>query len=240
MDNLKLWDSVSKTDPKNTKEAKKGMFTFTSISPMSQFKEATKAFGVQGVKWGIVVGSEVFSSEKHEETVLLNYDAVLYFVYDGERGEIPIHAQEKSCYRTQGANGYLKVDDEARKKVVTNAKTKGLSELGFNADIFMGMFDDQEYRDILDAELRLKNAEDQEVEQEKMFKEFNEWLQQQCEDLKMVPNETALNTVIDRMEQKLRDKLKVLKASGAKLEQSIARLYKAGNEVKLKIQSKGK
>ena len=31
------------------------------------------------------------------------------------------------------------------KKVATDALTKGLSKLGFNADVFMGMFDDNKY-----------------------------------------------------------------------------------------------
>jgi len=228
--NLTLWNSVSRTDPKNTKTAKKGMFSFTSIAPVSQFKEATKVFGIQGIGWGVVVGSEKFVKETFGETIILTYDAVLYFTYDGVRGEIPIHAQEKACYKTQGANGYLKVDDEARKKVVTNAKTKGLSELGFNADIFMGMFDDSEYRDLLDAELRLENAANFEAEQEEMFKDFNAWLKQQCEAIKLIPNESAVNSVINRHETTLCDKLKVMKASPAKIEASLQKLYQYGNQ----------
>jgi len=68
--NLALWDSVSRTDPQYTKVAKKGQFSFTSISPVSQFKEATKAFGIQGIGWGVVVGSEVFVKEAFEKTRL--------------------------------------------------------------------------------------------------------------------------------------------------------------------------
>jgi len=236
--NLTLWDSVSRTDPANTKSAKKGQYHFTSIAPVSQFKEATKAFGIQGIGWGVVVGSEKFVKETFGETIILTYDAVLFFTYEGARGEIPIHAQEKACYKTQGANGYLKVDDEARKKVVTNAKTKGLSELGFNADIFMGMFDDSEYRDLLDAELRLENAASFEAEQEEMFKEFNAWLKNQCEAMSLIPNESAIVSVINRHEITLRDKLKVMKASPAKIEASIKKLYAYGDKQITAIKSK--
>ena len=238
VNNLALWDSVAQTDPKNTKQAQKGMFTFTSIAPVSQFKEATRVFGIQGIGWGVKIGSEKFQKETFAETVILTYDAILFFIYNGERGEIPIHAQEKACYKTQGASGYLKIDDEVRKKVVTNAKTKGLSELGFNADIFMGMFDDAEYRDILDAELRLKNAADIESEQELMFKEFNQWLKTQCEALKLIPNVESINVVVNRHELTLRDKLKVLKASPQKIESSIKKLYAAGNAATDNINSK--
>lgn len=214
------------------------MFVFTSIAPVYQFKTATEAFGVQGIGWGVVVGSEKFQKETFEETIILTYDATLFFIYEGQRGEIPIHAQEKACYRTQGPKGYLKIDDEVRKKVVTNAKTKGLSELGFNADIFMGLFDETEYRDILDAELRIEQSDNEEAEKEVMHKEFNSWLKQQCDDLLLVPNVESLGVVVDRMESKLRDKLKVLKSSPEKLKKSIERLYAAGNNAKQLIESK--
>ena len=236
--NLVLWDSVTKTDPQYTKQAQKGQYYFTSIAPVYQFREATRVFGIQGIGWGILVGSEKFQKETFDETVILTYDAILYFTYDGQRGEIPIHAQEKACYRTQGANGYLKIDDEVRKKVVTNAKTKGLSELGFNADIFMGMFDNSEYRDLLEAELRLENSEHFEVEKGKMFKEFNSWLKSQCDALMLVPNSAAVKAVVDRNEKTLRDKLKVIKASPQEIEQSINRLYEAGNQANQLIKTK--
>jgi len=236
--NLSLWDSVSRTDPQYTKTAKKGQYHFTAITPVSQFKEATKVFGIQGIGWGVAIGSEKFVKETFGETVILTYDAILYFTYEGQRGEIPIHAQEKACYKTQGANGYLKVDDEARKKVVTNAKTKGLSELGFNADIFMGMYDNSEYRDLLEAELRLENAANFEEEQEEMFKEFNIWLKHQCESILLIPNESAVKSVIDRHETTLRDKLKVMKASPAKIEASIQKLYQYGNKQNETIKQK--
>ena len=236
--NLVLWDSVSKTEQRYTKAAKKGQYHFTSIAPMSQFMKATEVFGIQGIGWGIKIGSEVFVKEEFGETIILTYDAILFFTYDGVKGEIPIHAQEKACYRTQGANGYLKVDDEARKKVVTNAKTKGLSELGFNADIFLGMFDDAEYRDILDAEFRLKNAADSEAEKEVMFNEFNLWLKSQCDSILKIPNSASVKLVIDRHEPVLRDRLKVLNASQQKVEQSIKRLYAAGKMAEELINNK--
>ena len=43
-------------------------------------------------------------------------------------------------------------DDDAVKKVATDALTKGLSRLGFNSDVFEGLFDDNKYV----AEMNLK------------------------------------------------------------------------------------
>jgi len=173
--NLDLWDSVSKTNPKFTKEGQKGAFKFTAISPIYQFKNATEAFGVQGIGWGVVIGSEVFEESEYGTTKILSYDATMFFNFDGVRGEIPIHASEKSCYQTQGANGYMKIDDEARKKVVTNAKTKGLSELGFNADIFMGEFDNPDYVKAVGNEFKLEGAENQIEERAAQQKEYEDW-----------------------------------------------------------------
>lgn len=194
-ENLKLWDSVSKTDPLYTKKAKKGQFTFTAITPMSQFKKATEAFGIQGIGWGVVIGSEVFQEKEYGTTIILSYDAVMFFKINGERGEIPIHASEKSCYLTQGANGYMKIDDEVRKKVVTNAKTKGLSELGFNADVFMGMFDDPNYVDYRNYEESIEKSENRTQEINEKTEEFNEWCRQEITVYPSLKNISTLTLV---------------------------------------------
>jgi len=83
MSNLALWDKVQKTDPAFTKQASKGAHNFTSVAPMYQNKKATEQFGIQGIGWGIVVGSEVFQEVTYGTTTILSYDAVLYFIVDG-------------------------------------------------------------------------------------------------------------------------------------------------------------
>lgn len=158
--NLNLWKSVEKTDPQYTSQGKKGQYHFTSIAPVYQIKNATEQWGPFGAKdgWGIKIGSENISNTTIGETILINYDAVLYY----PDGELPIHACEKLAYKTNGANAYLKVDEDARKKVVTNALTKGLSYLGFNADIFTGQFDDYDYLSTIKAESEIKKSENKE------------------------------------------------------------------------------
>ena len=42
-------------------------------------------------------------------------------------------------------NAKTKIDDNFAKKLETDALTKAISKLGFNADIFMGKFDDTRY-----------------------------------------------------------------------------------------------
>lgn len=208
--NLKLWKSVEETDVKYTKKAKKGQHQFTSITPMSQFKKATEQFGIQGIGWGIKIGSEVFMEQTIGTTNLLNYDAILFFKYDGELGEIPIHATEKLSYQTQGANGYLKIDDEVRKKVVTNAKTKGLSELGFNADIFMGQFDDPNYVEYISFEQSINQAEDKDQEIKKKIAEFNEWCKKETAVYASIKNTNTLSMILGGHRQKIQGRCQLL------------------------------
>lgn len=213
MDNLKLWNEVQKTDPAFTKQASKGAHNFTSVAPMYQNKKATEQFGIQGIGWGVVVGSEVFQEKEYGTTTILSYDAVLFFVVDGVRGEIPIHASEKSCYKTngyKGKEGYMKIDDEVRKKVVTNAKTKGLSELGFSADIFMGMFDDPNYVDYVNFEMGIEKAEDKDKEIKDKIEEFNDWCKKEASCYTAPTNKRTLDLLIAGHKQKLQGRCQLL------------------------------
>ncbi len=213
MSNLELWSAVQKTDPAFVKRAKKGAYEFSSVAPMYQNKKATEQFGVQGIGWGIVVGSESFTEKEYGTTTILSYDATLYFTIDGVRGEIPIHASEKACYMTngyKGKDGYMKIDDEVRKKVVTNAKTKGLSELGFSADIFMGQFDDPNYVDYLNFEMSLEKADDREQESKDKTDEFNEWCRKEVACYTAIKNERTLNLLLGGHKQKLQGRCRLL------------------------------
>jgi len=131
--NLKLWNSVQKTDPKYTKQVNFGR-KFTSINAHYQVKCMTEAFGQKGKDWG--VEDEVFHTLVEH---LLGYQAKLWYIQDGIKCEFDIN----SSIATHQRNG--KLDDECYKKVTTDALTKGMSHLGFNADIFLGMWDDNRY-----------------------------------------------------------------------------------------------
>ena len=50
--NLKLWNSVEKTNPKYTKKAKIGGMSITAIAPQYQIMMVTEQFGVYGQTWG--------------------------------------------------------------------------------------------------------------------------------------------------------------------------------------------
>lgn len=226
-DNLKLWKQVEKTDTKHTKQAKKGAYNFTAIAPMSQFKKATEVFGIQGLDWGVKVGTEVFSETTIGDTILINYDAVMFFEFEGKKGELPIHACEKLAYKTQGANGYLKIDEEARKKVVTNAKTKGLSELGFNADVFMGLFDDIEYVQTRQAESELSAADDKEKFNKEKYNEIKKGVIDATKTFEQLPTLKSLENLYQKTLSKTRQQLNAYKFNPSAFDSNLLKAYEA-------------
>ena len=137
--NMKLWNSVETTDPKFTKKVNQ-RGGFTAIGAQYQLRTATETFGPFGWGWGV----KDERIEKWEDVGLAVYQATLWYNIDAygtddeTYGTIPIHSSIK--YQNNG-----RVDDDFMKKVATDALTKGLSKLGFNADVFMGMFDDNKY-----------------------------------------------------------------------------------------------
>ena len=137
-ENMKLWKSVETTDPNFTKKVNQ-RGGFTAIGAQYQLRTATETFGPFGTGWGV----KNERIEKWEDVGLAVYTATLWYVSDDSNehelpSEFPIHSSIK--YHSNG-----RVDDDFMKKVATDALTKGLSKLGFNADVFMGMFDDNKY-----------------------------------------------------------------------------------------------
>ncbi len=151
-DNLKLWESVEKTDPKDTKLVGFGR-KFTAIDAYAQFRNATKAFGAYGKGWWV---------EKEEYLVpyegLMLYTATFcYLTADSDAvNNFPIHSTMLTHNLKSG-----KIDDEIGKKIATDALTKGLSMLGFNADIFLGKFEDSRYVAEMKEEFKQSNTKPQ-------------------------------------------------------------------------------
>tara|TARA_R110002020_G_scaffold45606_7_gene130343 strand:- start:5857 stop:6459 length:603 start_codon:yes stop_codon:yes gene_type:complete len=131
--NMEIWESVETTDPTYTKKVNQ-RGGFTAIGAQYQLMRATETFGPMGKGWGV----KAEHIQKWEDVGLAVYEATLWYVVKDKEYYIPIHSSIK--YHTSG-----RVDDDFYKKVATDALTKGLSKLGFNADVFMGKFDDNKY-----------------------------------------------------------------------------------------------
>ena len=137
MTNMDLWNAVSTTDPETTKKVNQ-RGGFTAICAYSQIMAATKRFGPAGEGWGWEIVEFTYPPN---ETMIVHLrmwhkDMATSFSVCGQA----------SLY-TKGADA--KPDADCAKKAVTDAITKGLSYLGFNADVFLGKFDDNKYVDSL-------------------------------------------------------------------------------------------
>jgi hypothetical protein len=126
---MAIWDAVSRTNPANTKRVNQ-RGGFTAINAQSQIMEATRQFGPVGVGWGYECG---------EITRMDNMVIVPVTLWHGARENSfgPVFG----CAEMFGQ----RVDHDAPKKAMTDALTKGLSQLGFNADVFLGLYDDNKY-----------------------------------------------------------------------------------------------
>lgn len=234
--NMELWNKVEKTSSKHVKPVTNGGRTYSSINPTSQKKKATEVFGPYGKGWGVEPESERFDyKEFSNQTILIVYRATLFYVLDGEKCRFPISATEKMAYMTQGGKGYLKIDDEAEKKVRTNAVTKGLSELGFNADIFLGQWEDAEYKAMRDMEDHLARTENFEVEQKKGIDELRAWLNREVGTFANIKNANSIAMVTNNIEQKLRTKAQLLKISQELFDSMIGKLHKSADDAISKL-----
>ena len=107
---------------------------------------ATKLFGPMGTGWGLkdirwTVIDSMGRDGKLEPTMVLT--GILF--YPG--GEIET-----------GADMPFKAGDDTFKKLRTSAISKALAGLGFNADVFLGKFDDMQYRQELEQRVSRGNA----------------------------------------------------------------------------------
>ena len=128
-DNMKLWESVEKTDPKMTKRVNQ-RGGFTAICAQYQLRRATEVFGPFGAGWGL---RELrFAHVRNAAGEIVEQTLEATFFYPG--GEFPIATD--IAYRP---------GDDGLKKLRTDAITKSLSTLGFNSDVFEGKFDDNKY-----------------------------------------------------------------------------------------------
>lgn len=128
-DNLSIWNAVSTTDPDSTKKVtQRG--GFTAIDAYSQIHAATAQFGPVGKGWGW----RILSMTEHGNTLVVR----IWFWHGNEESGFEVCGQ-KSLMSGQ------KQDEDCAKKALTDAITKALSYLGFNADVFLGKFDDNKY-----------------------------------------------------------------------------------------------
>lgn len=190
--NLHIWNQVEKTDTRYTKDAKVAGQNITSLNGTAMIMKATEVFGPAGIGFGWNVieerfdkGAEIFSGEGDKRVSLgfeLNHTAKIkfWFVLDGQRGEIEQYGCTPYLYKSK--YGPI-TDGEAPKKSLTDAIKKALSMLGFSADVFLGLFDDDEYVQQRREETAIEVAEDKVAAAEQHKRDRLEWLKDALETM---------------------------------------------------------
>lgn len=167
--NMAIWDSLSKTDPKHTKGfSRAGGFKGTAIKPIWIIQRLTDYFGPVGRGWGM--GEPSFQ-------VVPVLDEVM--VYCTVR-----------CWHTQEANGFYGVggdkvttkrqsgsfnDDEAFKKAFTDAVGNAFKFVGVGADVHMGQFDDSKYVAMMEAEFSDETEQPKQARRPKLTGHHKTW-----------------------------------------------------------------
>jgi len=136
-DNLKLWNKVSKSDPKFLKNVSFGSRSFTAIDPQYQVKSATEEFGPIGHGWGWSNTTRFVDVSNGDTAVIAD---VSIWTVSPEN----IFGPFSGCRTFYNANKG-RIAEDAPKMAITDGLTKALSHLGFNADVFLGEMDGNKY-----------------------------------------------------------------------------------------------
>lgn len=158
--NLRLWNSLGKTDPKMTKKfTRSGGFSGTAIKPMWCNQRMTEHFGPCGIGWGS--GEPKFEVVRTEEEILVFCTVSLWYK------ESASDALPATVYGVGGDKVVLKqssglrASDEAFKAAFTDALGNAMKFIGVAADIHMGLFDDSKY--VREMEQEFSGEKKQEV-----------------------------------------------------------------------------
>lgn len=167
---LDLWNSVCETDPRYTKQfTRGGGFSGTAINHTYLIRRATEMWGPIGGMWrveiiqqGLMDGAPLVdytgNKDAPDSVVVVGHEKI-HFVHirltypvfgkndAGEKvhmGEGRVEHFGQTTFVGQNKKGFF-TDEEAPKKSLTDAIGKALSMLGFCADVYLGLFDDNKY-----------------------------------------------------------------------------------------------
>ena len=176
--NTTLWEAVYKTNPNDTKTVNFGR-KFTAVDPYSQIRRATEQFGPAGIGWGWEI----------IEVVHLTTDQVALRIrlWHGSKDNYIEQWGQTSIYMDAKKS---KPDNDCFKKATTDGITKCLSYLGFNADVFLGQFEDSKYVEGLKEEfaaptvMTSKDAPFDESDFTQTDRTWKEWVDDQIQGFK--------------------------------------------------------
>ncbi|ECO6365433.1 hypothetical protein FXF92_04995 [Salmonella enterica subsp. enterica] len=214
-DNLELWKNVFKTDERFT-TAFSVNGGGTSINGTYMTMISTREFGPKGIGWGVDILEERFDNGAPITRIVKGTDGNntwelipdgvggvltekhhvikirLWYIRNSVRGEEISFGCTPYIY---GSKYGPICDGEATKKSLTDATKKALSALGFCADIFMGLYDNPEYRQKNKAEFALKNASENAEDAARVRQELDDKLTRVANTIASAVSENEINKV---------------------------------------------
>lgn len=232
-DNLALWKNVFKTDERFT-TAFSVNGGGTSINGTYVAMKATREFGPFGIGWGVDVLEERFDkgapitrriqTPNGESWELIpdgsggyltelhhTMKVRVWYILNGVRGESVAYGCTPYIYGSK--HGPIS-DGEAPKKSWTDAMKKALSPLGFSADIFMGLYDNPEYRQKNKAEFAIKNASENAEDAARLRKELDDKLTKVADTLAAGVTLNEVNKVFSPIAREVETHRKAAHAKG--------------------------
>ncbi|EEC0293646.1 hypothetical protein YV76_000985 [Salmonella enterica subsp. enterica] len=232
-DNLALWKNVFKTDERFTKAFSQNGGG-TSINGTYIAMKATREFGPFGIGWGVEVLEERFDkgapitrkiqTPNGESWELIpdgsggyltelhhTMKVKVWYILNGVRGESEAYGCTPYIYGSK--HGPIS-DGEAPKKSWTDAMKKALSPLGFSADIFMGLYDNPEYRQQNKAEFAIKNASENAEDAARLRKELDDKLTKVADTLAAGVTQNEVNKVFSPIAREVETHRKAAHAKG--------------------------
>ncbi len=209
--NMAIWEKVSVTETRYTKDAKVGGQQITSLNGTAMIMKATELFGPVGIGFGWTVleerfdqgpaiyggeGGAVLLAHELNHTVKIQF----WFKQGGQRGEFEQYGCTPYLYKSKYGTT---TDGEAPKKSLTDAIKKSLSMLGFSADVFLGYFEDREYVEQIKAEQRIAEADDKVAEQERQKQERLDYIKSVVETMQGAQSAHELKKLHDTAVRKL-------------------------------------
>jgi hypothetical protein len=150
--NTSLWDKHANIDPSMTKGITGKDYSGTSPNAHHVIWCLTDLFGPVGQGFGWQVVAE---SIEHFGDTAIHWCRISFWHTD-RANAFEAYGQTKMAYQTK--SGFLKVDEDAPKKSLTDAITKAAAQIGVAANIFLGRWDDNKYVADVANEFKQRNA----------------------------------------------------------------------------------
>lgn len=263
-ENLSLWKSVMRTNPRYTKDMGDLGFGGTSINAEYMFMRATESFGPAGTGWGwtiledkMVEGAplteKIFEGTKFVgKRILRDADGsllfelnhyvriALWYIKDGEKGTVENFGS--TPYRQTTKNG-IYCDSEVHKKSLTDAIKKCLSMLGFSADVWLGLYDDAAYKAESVLEFGIKDAAEKADDSTRIREELDERFKQNVETMRKAVSQNEVSKIASSLTRTVGIHLKSAKEINDQeyakyLEGRLRRLEEVKSECLAKLQEK--